>query len=419
MHRTRAPEGDQAVSGRVGAGFRDVHARSRRHVVVDDLGDAGRRLVEAEPELLAEPRKRGARPPGIEPHAPAEKAFGREVAAHEVGIGHGRLFAALAVAGRAGNRAGAARTDAHEAEPVGRRDAAPAGADLDELDHRQAQREAAALLEALQARRLELVAPMRPPVVDQADLGGRAAHVEGDHVPPFGLPAQEGRAHRTRGGPRFDERDRLLAGVARRGDAAVRQHDEQRHAEQAFELDEVAHGDRRHIGVGDRGREALVFADFRRDLRRGADRDSRTRCLHERLGGKLMSGIAIAVEEGDGERAGARGDEFLGGGAHARFVERHDDVAFRTDAFLHRLAKRTRDERRRPFELEIESVVAKLVADLEHVAIAVRGDQPDGRAASLDQGIGDQRRAMHHLAGGSLHGSQAFEDGACADRPAW
>ena len=49
-------------------------------------------------------------------------------------------------------------------------------------------------------RRLELMASMRASVMDQADLRGRAAHVEGDHVAPFGLAAEERRAHCAGGG---------------------------------------------------------------------------------------------------------------------------------------------------------------------------------------------------------------------------
>ncbi len=48
------------------------------------------------------------------------------------------------------------RTDLQQSGGIDVRDAAPARADLDQVDRRQAHRQAAALLEALQARRLEL-----------------------------------------------------------------------------------------------------------------------------------------------------------------------------------------------------------------------------------------------------------------------
>ena len=125
-----------------------------------------------------------------------------------------------------------------------------------------------------------------------------------------------------------------------------------------------------------------------------------------------MGGVAVAVEEGDGERAHARIEQLPCRGAHALLIERQDDVAARADALLHGLSQRSRDERGGALERKVESVVAKLVADLEHVAIAFRGDEPDGRTAPLDQGVGDERRAVHHLLRPRRHRGKPLEDGA-------
>src|SRR5205823_2123713 len=75
----------------------------------------------------------------------------------EIGVGDGGLRSAEPVAGRAGLGAGAARPDLQEPDLVHVRDRAAAGADLDQLDRRDADRQAAALDEPLLARRLEAV----------------------------------------------------------------------------------------------------------------------------------------------------------------------------------------------------------------------------------------------------------------------
>ena len=108
----------------------------------------------------------------------AGEVAGIDAAQHDVGIGHGGLRAAAAVARRAGLGAGAFRPDIDARQRIDRGDRAAAGADLDHLDHRDAQRQAAALQEAVLPRHLEGARMLRLAVIDQADLGGRAAHVE-------------------------------------------------------------------------------------------------------------------------------------------------------------------------------------------------------------------------------------------------
>src|SRR5918996_6163872 len=103
---------------------------------------------------------------GLEAKPPAREAFGVDAAELEVGVGHGRRAAAAAVAGGTGIGAGAVRADLDPpgaSEPGGR---AAAGADRDHLDHRDAQRQAAALDEAGLAVDLEAARALRAPVVD-------------------------------------------------------------------------------------------------------------------------------------------------------------------------------------------------------------------------------------------------------------
>src|SRR6516165_10753811 len=87
--------------------------------------------------------------------------------------------AAAPVAHRSRLRAGAVRTDDDAPERVDARDRAAAGADLDHFDHRDAQRQPAALEKAVDPRHLEGARGLRLRLVDEADLRGRPAHVEG------------------------------------------------------------------------------------------------------------------------------------------------------------------------------------------------------------------------------------------------
>ena len=86
-------------------------------------------------------------------------------------------LAAVPVADRAGRGAGAFRPDAQRAASRRARDAAAAGADLLNIDHRDLHRQARGVAADQRAAGHQHVA-----VMNDAGLGGRAAHVEGDGV---------------------------------------------------------------------------------------------------------------------------------------------------------------------------------------------------------------------------------------------
>ena len=86
----------------------------------------------------------------------AGEALGIEAAQRGVGVGDGGFGAAVAVAGGAGRAACRIGADLQAAQRVEAGDRAAAGADLDQLDHGDAHRQAAALHEAVGARHFEL-----------------------------------------------------------------------------------------------------------------------------------------------------------------------------------------------------------------------------------------------------------------------
>src|SRR5207247_10984522 len=83
----------------------------------------------------------------IQAHAPAQEELGVEIAEQEVRVGDRREATPEAVAGGTGVGARAVGTDLQEAHPVHARDRPAARADLDQLDHWDAEREPGALLE--------------------------------------------------------------------------------------------------------------------------------------------------------------------------------------------------------------------------------------------------------------------------------
>ena len=230
-----------------------------------------------EAERLGDRRHRALRRVEIERHAAAEEEARIVVAEHEIGVGHGRLRAAHAVAGRARIGARRMRPDLQQADLVDRRDRAAAGADLDHVDDRRLDRQAGALGEAVHARRLHHRRDLAASVLDHAGLGGRAAHVEGDDVLLAGERAEQGGREAAAGRAAFEQADRKVARRLRRDEAAGRMHQAQvapeaARRELALEAPQVAVHQRLHIGVGAGGDAALVFPQLGNDVARERDR---------------------------------------------------------------------------------------------------------------------------------------------------
>ena len=146
----------------------------------------------------------------------AEEIVAAEIAEHQVAVGDGRHVAAAAVAGRARHRAGALRPDLQLAEAVDPGDGAAAGAHRVDVHHRH--RDVAAL-------DLAAAGDERLAVLDQRDVAGGAAHVEGDDVLEAGHAAGIGAGGDAAGRPRQHRGHRLARGGREGRHAAVRLHD--------------------------------------------------------------------------------------------------------------------------------------------------------------------------------------------------
>jgi len=194
----------------------------------DDAINAGRGFDGGLADLCAEFGKGLLGRAGVERHLAAEEISCSQEAEHEIGVGHGGLASAPAVADRPGLGTGAGRPHLEQAKGIDAGDAATAGADLDEVDRRHCDRHAAALLETIAAVDLLLAADDRPPVLDQAGFCGRAAHVERHEL----RQAEPGRKMCGResacGRPALDHAHRIAAGDFGADDATRTEHDERR-----------------------------------------------------------------------------------------------------------------------------------------------------------------------------------------------
>ena len=195
--RGRAPPLDGVHSGGVG------------HVLVHHLadGEGGERLrkVQRRPDGAGE--RRGRAFGRNADRAPGE-ARRVQPPEHQIRIRYRRTLAAAIVTSGSRLGAGALGPHCHAPKRVHVGDGAAAGADLDHLDRGDAKRQAAPLQEPVDPAHFEGARGQGLGVVDQADLGGGAAHVEREHAlePTFGgdLAGQD----RASGGSRFDEADR-------------------------------------------------------------------------------------------------------------------------------------------------------------------------------------------------------------------
>ena len=162
------------------------------HVLVDQVVDAPGRGQRIEAERLGHPPQGRLGDASIQAHLAAQEEARVEVA----GVRDRRLLAAAAVAGRARLGPGALRADRQQAQLVDSGQAPTAGPDLDQLNRRRSDRQPGAFLEALLAAGFEREGGRREAVIDQARLGRRAAHVEGQHVALAGLSAEDRRHQR-------------------------------------------------------------------------------------------------------------------------------------------------------------------------------------------------------------------------------
>ena len=184
-----------------------------------------------------------------------------------------------------------------------------------------------------------------PALGDDADVGRRAADVEGDQALAAGrLAGPLAAEHARRPGPESSSVTGSRPRPSRAGDAAVRHHHVQLAADAPpasalGEPVEVAAGRGPDERVHRRGREALELAELREDV--GARGDERVRDLlgDDLRGAPLVLRVEVGEEEADRDRLDAGLLQRAGRGAHLVLVERLEHLAARRhDPLAHDVA---------------------------------------------------------------------------------
>ncbi len=395
---TRAAERHQREFSRIDAARDRVGADRQRHVRIDDFDDAERRFGYRQAQRLRDLRLDGlVREVGVERQVAAQHFVDVKAPEDDLRVGHGRLLAAPAVTGRAGFGAGRARPDMKAARGIDIGDRSATGADRNKIDHRHQDRMA---VHVGVARIHDLDAA----VGDGADVGGRAADIDGDEVRTPAQhslgPAADHAARRTR----HQDADGLLRAGLDGGDAAVRLNDPQIGAETVFaqlvlQVVEVERGLGSDEGVHRRGREPFVFADHVGDLGRRTDVGVRHFGANDFSRAPLVRVVEKREQKADDDGFDAPPFEQLRRLDDFRLGERDfDPSARRQDALGHRDAVAPFDQR--PllpgnFEMQRKIVRPLVPADMKDVAEVTRREHPDFGAVMLDGDVGRDRRAVH------------------------
>ena len=403
MDGPRPTRRQKCIFRRHPAAFRDGDTRRAGHVLVDHVVHAEGRAPWLDTQRIGQLAERRFRRHRVDLHRATQEEIGIEITQRQVGIGHRGLGATSAVARGTWLRAAALRSDIQCAEIALVRDRATTGADLDQLDRGDLDRQTGAAQETLLARRLEAPGDDRLTVVDQRELGGRPAHVEGQHSLEACIASEPCPGQRPCRGPAFQQLDRRALGLADVCETTVGQHEEQPArnalgAQRLLQPLEIDLGQGPDIGVGHRRAGTQIFADFRRNVG-----GKRNRQVLEALGNRrsdraLVSRIGVGVQEADGQAFHALLHKVGHLGKRCADIERDLYGAVRAHPFLRFTTPGALHQRLRHLDEKIVELIFALARDLQHIAEARRGEQPGFRAFALDQRIGEQRRGMHDAA---------------------
>ena len=399
VQRPGAAEGNQREVARVQPLLHRLGADRVRHVGIDDGEHPLGGLVPVDTERLGETGDRLVGAFGRQRHLAAEEVVRVEPAEHEVGVGYRRRAAAAAVAGRAGLRARALGPHLEGAARVGARDAAAAGADGRDVDHRHQHRVAAD--PGIARGRLAVAA-----VDDDADVGAGAADIEGDEAPAAGMLRRPGAAQHAGGRPGHEGDDRHVRHHRRRRDAAVGAHDVEVAGnagllQPALEAAHIVAHLGADEGVHRRRGEALELAELRRDAGRRGDEGLGPFLQHDRACALLMRRVEVGEEEADRDRLHPLLAQRTRGLAHALLVQRLQHGApGRHPPLAHAEPMPPTHQRARlPRDVLHDRVVLRplVAADMDDVAVAGGGDHAGLGAVVLEHRVGRDRGAVEDV----------------------
>ena len=162
-----------------------------------------------------------------------------------------------------------------------------------------------------------------------------------------------------------------------------------------FELVDIRPNPGKQHGVDHRGAGPGVFPEFRADLGRQDDRETRAGFRENFPCSLFMQGIAVGMQIGDRNCFDALRGECPPGLPDTLLIQRNLDRAVRPNAARNAEAVTPGHQRPGLCVIEMVEIRARLVCDFEHVPETLGRKQSCGCAAALDDGVGRNGRAMH------------------------
>ena len=149
------------------------------------------------------------------------------------------------------------------------------------------------------------------------------------------------RENRAAGGTGLHQPHRELDRGLERRDTSAGEHKVKRAIEAALrkhplEAAQVGAHERLHVSIGASGRDALVLAHLRRDLRGQTDFEVRASTRQDLGSTLLVSRIGIAMQVPDCHRGDTFTLEHRNERFHRPFLERNEDFAARAHSFRYR-----------------------------------------------------------------------------------
>lgn len=336
VQRSAAARAQQHEIAGVAAAFGQVHPRRARHVLGHDVVDAPGNVHGFPVQLPGEGPDGHVRPVPVDAQRAAGEIVGVEVSQQQVGVGDRGRLATQRIAGRARLGARAQGADLEQLQFVLMRDAAPAGADLDQVNRGDADGQAAAFGETFAPRRFETVGDGRRAAFHQGQLGGGAAHVEGQQVRLLVADAVVGGGDRPAGRSGFQQFDRIAARLAQVAESAVGQHHQYAAAQAqrgqlVFQRGEIAIRQRLDVSVGDRGRATLEFADDRRHLGRQRKADIGQGLPDPGVDLLFVPRRCVGMQQADGDGGRTGVGQAVRHGDDRLAIERFELVAMRVE----------------------------------------------------------------------------------------
>ena len=225
----------------------------------------------------------------------------------------------------------------------------------------------------------------------QGDVGGRASHVEGDHLVEARSPSPVQRPHHAAGRTGQHGVHWLARGPPHRHGSAVGAHDrDPLRPGPLLDPGQVARDHRRHEGVDHRGGGPFVLAELGQQARRHRHRHATAlqRRRHRLLVGRVRVGVQQAHRHRVPRVRPLRQPGQLVG------VHRLELRALGVQPSRHAQPVLPPCQRRLAPAHQRVQLGAVLASDLEHVLEAPVGDQPHARALALQKRVGRHRGSV-------------------------